>query len=187
MKIIFKKIKQIPRKHLIIAAAVALIVAGGFFAGKKVLNRAPKQIYEVAIMARSQHNSDPEEDLKSSLKAGDVLVVQKNGHSWSTTESVSYLILKMNLTEKQAIKLTHPKEKEIKFKDLSEEEKTRIEEEKKRAKEADEKYVEEPRMETLIAREYRIGMSEFEGFEANDLLNGQPFDEVFDWGIVERK
>ena len=179
--------KVFSKKNIFIAIAVILIVIGGFFVVKKVFKQPLGQIYEVAVMARSQNNPDPAEDRKSSLKAGDVLIVQKHGHNWSTTESVSYLILKMNLTEEQTAKLTMSKEKEIKFRDLPEEEKKRIEDEKNRAKETDEKYFEESRMEILIAREHHIDMREFEDFEANDLLNGQPFDEVFDWGIVERK
>ena len=157
----------------------------------KIFKPAPKRVYEVAIMMRSQNNSDPEEDARTSLKKGDVLVTQKEGHSWSKTEKVSYLILKMNLSEEQAQKLTQAKTKEIKEKDLSQEEQARIAEEKKRAKDEEREYMPELREETLIAREYFIDFKEDEALinlKANDLINGQPLmDRVFDWGIVERK
>ena len=180
--------KLFSKKIIFIAIAVILIIIGGFFIGKKTFKPEPKRIYEIAVMARSQSNPNLEEDSKSSLKAGDVLVVQKDGHNWSTTEKASYLILKMNLTKKQAAKLIMPDEKEIKFKDLSEEKQERVKEDKKRVKDADEEYMEKQRMEIITARKYCIDMGEFEGFEANDLLNGQPFlDEVFDWGIVNKK
>ena len=188
-KINFMKLKK-QFKTIIILAICFLIIIGGYFSFRKIFKPDPKQIYEVAVMVRDQYNSNPEEDKKTSLKIGDVLVIQKAGHRWSNTEKVSYLILKMNLTEKQKTKLTQAKEKEIKFKNLTEEEQTRIKEEKKRTKDSGEEYYEEQRMETLIAREYYVDLSreEFEGFSANNLLSGQPYiDDIFDWDVVERK
>ena len=178
---------------IIIIFLVLLIIAGIslFYFKDKIFKPAPKKIYEVAVMMRSQSNKDPIEDARTSLKKGDVLVTQKEGHNWSKTEKVSYLILKMDLTEEQAQKLTQSKTKEIKENDLSQEERDRISEEKKRAKEDKREYMPEPREETLIAREYHIDFEEDEALmnlEANDLIKGQPLmDRVFDWGIVERK
>lgn len=176
------------KKSIIIVVIIfAVISLGVYFLNSK---KAPKQIYEVAVMVRDQNNPDPIEDKKTSLKKGDVLITQKEGHAWSKTESISYLILRMSLTEDQAQKLTQAKTREIKYKELSDEEKKRIDEEKKRAKEEDVEYHEEPRTETLIAREYHVDMSKFnkQGFKAVDLISGQPFaEEVFDWGIVEKK
>ncbi len=180
MKNLINKLKQLSLKKVVIITVIcAVIIIGGYFLVVKVFKGAPKQIYEVAVMVRSQHNKDKDEDRRTSLKAGDILVTQKEGHKWSKTEKVSYLILKMNLTEEQATKLTRPEEEEIKLKDLSEEEQKRIKEEGRE---------DEPRTKTIRAREYRIDMSEFEGFKAVDLLKGQPYsDEVYGWGIVERK
>lgn len=159
---------------------------------------APKQVYSVAVMVRSQQiRGDKVEDRKNSLKTGDVMNIKAADHNWSKVERVSYLILKMELTEKQKERLMAPEEREIKFKELSEEEQQRIEEEKQRAKDNDEEYYEEQRTETLRKRAYAIDFDylrkkyrEFEDFKAIDLLNiGQPFGEdmVFDWGIVEKK
>jgi nitrate/TMAO reductase-like tetraheme cytochrome c subunit len=188
---IVKKLKALlTKKNLIIIGVVFLVIVIGGLLKKYVFKSAPKAIYEVAIMVRDQRNSDPSEDLKNSLKKGDVLVVQKDGHTWSKNESISYLILKMELNEEQKQKLTSSEEKEIKFKDLSQEEQDRINEEKKRAEEEGREYFEEPRRETLRARAYHIPLNqkEFEGFEALDLMNGQPFqDEVYGWSIVEKK
>lgn len=177
------------KKNVILGLIGLVIIAGGAYFYPKIFKKAPKTIYEAAIMVRSQQASDPAEDARSSLKAGDALVIQKDGHKWSNTEKISYLILKMNLTENQKQKLTQAKEKEIKFKDLPQEEQDRINEDKKRAKEAGEEYMEEPRRETLIAREYYIDLiKHFPDFSAVDLLNGQPYlDEVYDWGVVNRK
>ncbi len=188
-KKILEKIKKIsPKKAVIGGLVLVILVVGGYFAAK-FFKPAPKKVYEVAVVVRDQNNPDPEEDRRTSLKAGDVLVVQPEGHNWSRTERISYLILKMNLTEEQKAKLTAPQEKEIKFKDLPEEEKKRIEEEKKRAKKEGREYEPEPRRETLRARAYRINLGKyFPDFKPTDLLSGQPYlDKVYDWGIVEKK
>ena len=152
----------------------------------KLFTSPPKALYEVAVFAHNQSNSDS----GSSMGIGDVLVTMKEGHSWSNTEKISYLILKMNLTEEQARKLTQADEKEIPFKDWSEEEKKRAEEEEARAEEEDREYMREPKRETLRPRLYQIDMENkvFAGFKRTDLLNGQPFDDqVFDWSIVDKK
>lgn len=185
-----EKIKNFKPKQIItILGVIIILILGGWFLFK-VIKPAPKQIYEVAIWVRSQSNPDPVEDRKNSNKAGDVLVVQPEGHNWSQNEKISYLILKMELTEAQKQKLTAPEEREIKFDELSSEEQERIEEEKKRAKEEDREYVEEPRREVLRARAYHIPLNqkEFANFKAIDLMQGQPFqDKIYDWGIVEKK
>jgi hypothetical protein len=188
-----RKIKKIIRtKKAIIALGAIIIAVGGYFLISNHINSGKndqKQAYDVLIMVHDQTNSDPAEDRRTSMKTGDVLVVQPQGHEWSNTEKISYLILKMNLTEAQAAKLTQAKEREVTEKELSAEEKTRMEEEKKRAKDENREYRPEPKRETLIAREYFIDLrSEFPDFKDIDLLAGQPFlDKVYDWGIVSRK
>lgn len=189
--------KEEPKKNnkkvfIILGFLLLIIIASSlFFLRDKIFKKDPKYVYEVAVMMRSQSNPDPKEDARTSLKKGDVLVVQKEGHNWSQTEKVSYLILKMRLSEAEASKLTKSKTRKISDKELSKEEKERIKEEKKRAKEAGEKYVPEPREETLVAREYRIAMEksdELKNLKASDLIKKQPLeDKIFDWGIVEKK
>ena len=184
--------KNNKKTFVIIGILLLIVIAFSFFLLKdKIFKKDPKYIYEVAVMMRSQNNSDPEEDVRTSLKKGDVLVVQKEGHNWSKTEKVSYLILKMELSEAEASKLTKSKTREIPEKELSEKKRERIKEEEKRAKKAGEKYVPELREETLVAREYRINMKESEelkDLKANDLIKGQPLkDIIFDWKIVEKK
>lgn len=181
--------KYLSKKNIIWAVIGVLIIAGGAYFRPKIFKPAPKSIHQVAIVVRGQQNPNPAEDARSSLKAGDVLAVQSEDHKWSNTEKISYLILKMNLTDEQAAKLTQAKERELKFKDLSKEERKRIEEEKKRAKDEGRKYEEEPRRETLIAREYYIDLIKyFPDFKAIDLMKGQPYqDKVYDWGIVDKK
>lgn len=176
------------QKKLIIIGIIACVVVaiGVFFLLKK--DKAPKAIYEVAVMVRDQNNSNLAEDRKTSLKQGDVLVVQKDGHHWSKTELISYLILRIKMTEEQSQMLTRAKTRELADEELTEVERGRIEEEKKRAQEAGEEYVPEKHEETLLAREYRINMSNLPDFKPVDLIKEQPFiGEVYDWGIVEKK
>jgi hypothetical protein len=175
------------QKTIIGLMVVIIALSGAYFIFR---DSAPKQIYEVAVMVRSQDNPNKAEDMKTSLKKGDVLVVQKDEHNWSKTESISYLILNMNLTEEQSQLLSKAKTRELGVKELSEVEREQIDKEKKRAEEEGRDYVPERREETLIAREYRIDMTDFveDGFKAVDLISGQPYlEEIYDWSIVERK
>ena len=98
-------------KISLLAAGVTAIATGGFFLVKKFWPSGPVLTYEALVAVTDQKNSDPVEDAKSSLKAGDVLVILPEGHSWSDTEKISYLILKINLTEDQAQKLLQPEQR----------------------------------------------------------------------------
>ncbi|MCD6149878.1 hypothetical protein J7J13_03790 [bacterium] len=126
-----------------------------------------QQIYAVSVQVRDQHNSDPEEDARTCLKKGDVLVVLPEGHTWSKTELISSLILKIKMTEEQAAKLTQPIEKESG--------------EKRENGEPAEK-------ETVKMRKYRIKIEDLD-FDMKKLSEGQPFgNKVFEWkDIVEEK
>ncbi len=183
---VFKK--YLKNKFLLVALGLLILGIGVYLLGPKIFKPKPKQIYQVAVVVRSQQTSDPAEDLRSSLKAGDVLVTQLGEHSWSSTELISYLILKMNLTEEQAQKLTQPEEREMKKSEISEEEKQRQEEEKKRAKKEGREYREEPRRVTLRARAYGINLEKLGFTDPNALYSGQPFlDQIFEWDIVDKK
>ncbi len=175
-------------KLLFVFIFVALLGVG-FLLFNQFYHPPAKQIYEVAVMVRDQHNSDPEEDRRTSLKKGDVLVVHPEGHNWSRTEKISYLILKMKLTKTQAEKLTRPEEEKLsrserkkrleemtKDRNLKKEEIKRIEEELKQER------------KVIRARLYKIDLSKLGEFKPVDLLKGQPFqDKIYDWSIVEKK
>jgi hypothetical protein len=173
---LLKEIWKDPKKKKILIAIIIVFLISSGFAIYKVFHQAPKKIYEVAIMVRSQHNNDPNEDARTSLKVGDVLVVKPEGHKWSKTEKVSYLIIKMNLTEDQSHILAQPREREVKKSELSEKE-------KKTTKNTN--YI---RKETIIAREYRIKIEKFKDFNSKMLIKGQPYmEKVYGWDMVEKK
>ena len=181
--------RKFNRQQMIVIALVVVILGVGFLLFKKFYHPEPKQIYEVAIMVRDQHNSDPEEDRRTSLKKGDVLVVHPEGHNWSRTEKISYLILKMKLTKREAEKLMRPEEEEL----SRDERKKRLEEmtkdrnlNKEEIKKIEEELKQERKM--IRARLYKIDLNELGEFKPVDLLKGQPFqDKVYDWSIVEKK
>jgi len=184
--------KKFALKRLLIIIAIALLAITAFWASfqnnKKRENDDEKKIFEVAIMVRAQNNPNLAEDARTSLKEGDALVVQSEGHNWSETEKISYLILRMNLTKNQAEKLTRPKMRELKEKDLGAAEQTIITEEKERAKKEGREYIQRPSWETLVAREYYIDFDKIGFTDPASLLSGQPYSKVlFDWSIVKVK
>lgn len=65
--------------------------------------------FEVLVVLRDQQASNPEEDRRVALKRGDVIAVRKLPHLWSDTERVSYLIVKIKMTGKEANALLEPK------------------------------------------------------------------------------
>jgi hypothetical protein len=178
----FKSIISDKKKAAIILGALVVLVVGVSF-GWKYLKPQPKKVYEALIAVRSQSNADPVEDAKNSLKAGDVILVLPEGHRWSDTEKFSYLLLKMNLTEKEAQTLVSPEEKKAVIP------KPKTDEEKKQQAERKKAEGDRQQMETVRARRYRIKLEELDkNFDPNVLLNGQPYlDKIYDWKIVEKK
>ena len=178
------------RKIIIPAALIILAIAGGltWVIKAKFTKPEPTSRYEVAVVVRSQTNQDPIEDRRTSLKSGDVLVVQSAGHSWSTTEKISYLILPMELTATEAAKLMQADEKEIKFKDLPAEDQQRIKDEEARAKKEKRDYQKEKRTETIRPRLYYIDLAMIGFSDPNQLLTKQPYmEKVFGWEVVKKK
>lgn len=188
------KILKISRKKKIIIGLILfsllVILFLGFIFRKKIFKEAPKNECEVAVVVRGQYNADPSEDLKNSLKEGDVLVIQPAGHNWSNTERVSYLILKMSLTDDEKNRLAQPQERKVNNDEINREEIKRLEEIKDEKAKDRMKNELENRKITLRAREYRINLEKyFPGFDPMILLDkGQPYlDKVYDWEIVEKK
>ena len=128
-----------------------------------IFRSEPKVVYKVAVMAKDQKDKSlREEDLAISMKKGDVIVVQPENHSFSKTERISNLIIKMELTEEQKVKLMQAKTE---------------------GAEDDQK--------TILVRKYYIDLNNkaFEGFNHLDLLSDKPLygDVVFDWSVVKKK
>lgn len=146
----------------------------------------PVMVYDVAVMLKDQNQKDPEEDLKSSLKAGDVVLTRETGREWSNTERISYLILKMKLKQSEAAKLTEPETKKLSEKEAKE--KGLIPEERgEREEEMEKEELEQRLIQTVRARKYRINIEDMD-FDISQVRNGQPFpDKEFGWGIVEKK
>jgi hypothetical protein len=136
---------------------LVLAIGAGFFFWQKTQGGEEKddgepKTYDVAVMRKDQSNGDSEEDLRSSLKAGDVALAREAGREWSDTEKRIFLILKMKLTEKQAAKLTEAETRKLSEKEAKEKGLLSDEMEKEMSKEEKE----EMRKETVRARKFRI-------------------------------
>ncbi|MEA2007041.1 MAG: hypothetical protein U9O20_02685, partial [Patescibacteria group bacterium] len=133
-----------------------LALAGGiwwFFLGRdKTGGDDPVAVYDVAVMLKDQNQKDPEEDFKSSLKAGDVVMTRETSREWSNTERISYLIIKMKLKQSQAQKLTEPVTEKISKKEGIEQ--GLLDEE--RMKEMEKEEIEMALTRDVRARKYRI-------------------------------
>lgn len=179
-------------KISLLALGVIALAVGGYFLVKKMFTKpAPKQVYEALVAVTDQKNSDPVEDARSSLKAGDVLVVLPEGHSWSDTEKISYLILKLNLTEEEAQKLLAPETKEAEPKKVEPSDTGKAELSDRQSSALD-KQMETARgelVETVRARAYRLKIETL-GFDLQKFWENsqQPFqDKTYDWGLAEKK
>lgn len=162
---------------------VLVIIAGiyGIYRGIVYFWGEEKKIYQVLVTTFDNKLSDPEEDKQSSMKKGYVVGVYPEDHQWSDGEKVSYLILKMKLSEKEVQKITEPIKEEIDIKTLPEEQQKFINEQKKEEINPDDM------QRTVSIRKYKIDLEEIKFSDMSVLLKGQPYaDKVFDWGIVIR-
>jgi len=185
------KEKFYQNKKIIIPAAIALglILLGGLFfvLRKDEKGRMPgaddPRVYEALIMIKDQTSKDPAEDARSNLKAGDVIVIFPEGHSWSSTERISYLLLKLKLKPSDAAKLTEPETREIKEIDRNLLKLKETNGDKSKQKDMG------PRKETVRARAYRIKIEKL-NFDIQKFWGDhtQPYlEKVFDKGMVEKK
>lgn len=155
------------KKIIIIAVILAAVLAGAIFAWKKF--KKPKEdtrsIYEALVQVVDQQASTPEEDKRSSLKHGDVIAILPEGHPWTDTERLSYLIVKIKLTAEDAAKLMEPVTQEVKNKDNAEG---------------------GPEVETVRPRKYYL---DIKVPTVNELMTkGQPYpDKVFGEGVIEER
>lgn len=158
-------------KKTIIIIGVVAVLALAVWGIWELLNRdknsleeeQTKTVYQVMVAIRDQKSSDPVEDARSSLKAGDVILAKSGENSpWSDTERTSTLILKMELFPEEAQKLIES-----------------VTEKNSDSEEAQENI-------TLL-RKYRIDFDEID-FDAEKWNGTQLFDDkIFDWSIVEKK
>ena len=177
-------------KTIVIVLLILVIIFALWFVLKKyVFKGDPKNIYQVAVLVRDQRSGD--KDKSKNLKIGDVLMHKKGEEvKWSRTERISYLIIKMNLTEEQAQEITSPVDRELTKDEIAKELEAFKEGREEISAEESDRFKEElgQRRETVKIRKYHIDMDEFGDFRANDLLaSPYPFqDKVFDWKIVDK-
>lgn len=173
------QIKNKKRFAFFIAIAV-LIIAVTIWGIIKFKNRNnpenQPQVYEALVNIVDQKAADPIEDARGSLKRGDVISVFPEGHPWSETEKISYLIVKLKITPDDAEKLTRAKTREVKRKTPEANSESDV---------ANMKDMKEE--EIILARQYQIKLPDFDTQKFWS-THEQPFkDKVFDDGIIKKK
>jgi hypothetical protein len=140
-------------------------------------NENQGSVYEALVMPKDQTNADPQEDARSSLKAGDVMGIFPEGHVWSDTEKQSYLLLKLTLTDAEAQELTQPQTKSS----------GSPASDKTLGPPSDGMALAGKQEETVRARAYRLKIETLQ-FDPNTIWKAQPFpDKVFDDKLIEKK
>lgn len=177
------------KKILVITALLIVFLGGLFFLIAKVKKNDSGKIYKVAVMTKDQGDQNNEEDLKSDFMAGDVVLVLDEGKDFSATEKISYLILKMKLTDDQKAKLVESETKKLSEKEAKE--KGILNEDMAKDQEMTKEEKKQLLEETVVLRKYKIDIEKLEkkyNFKIDDLKKGQPLEnEVFDWGVVQEK
>ncbi|MFA5961214.1 MAG: hypothetical protein WC848_00855 [Parcubacteria group bacterium] len=174
------KIVLVSKKPLIIFLAMIVLLVGGYFGYKKyqknkLLKGNVESVYEVLVQMADEKVNDPVEDARSSLKRGDVIAYVPDGHQWSDTEKISYLIVKIKLKPEEAQKLMEAETKNAPVDEA-------------RKKELPEGAG--PEKETVRARKYQINLDKLdvEDLTINDLAKGQPTgDKVFGENVIRKK
>lgn len=183
--IIIKKIVRAWRLILFIIVVLALaigLIYGIFWGVNKLLFHGSLgsglvKNYQVLVSVHDNTMPDPAEDKKSSMKKGYVVGVYDENHEWSDTEKVSFLILKMKLSETQSSELMAPVEKDLDPKTLSQEQQDQLKQDKNAP----------VQKETIAARQYKINLGKIGFNDPNSLLTSQPYqDKVFGWEIVQK-
>lgn len=173
------------KKRLVIFIAVIVLIIGGiiFAIVKWRTNSNPDNpdnsdnsenqgsVYEALIMTQDEAPND--KNSPSALRPGDVMVIFPEGHSWSETERISYLMLKLKLEKSDADKLVQPASR--RRADVS-------------ASRGGPETIEGPEEEIVQARQYRIKIEKLD-FDAKMIWkNGQPYpDKIFDDSLIEKK
>jgi hypothetical protein len=157
---------------LILAAA-----GGGFWGWKKyqrqkalnpddvTLEEAAKmgEIITHKLMVQIEVPKGKEEDLRGRYQRGDIVLIKPGDFEFSEAEKTGFLILKMDITEKQAEVLVRSLEKDTGEDDPDG----------------------RPRTETLARRKFSVDLKRI-GL-ADDDQKGREMDQIFKWDVVRGK
>jgi hypothetical protein len=121
------------------------------------------------VQVRDQSAPSSVEDAQSSLKVGDVIAIFPAGHQWSETEKISYLLIKLRISEKEMQELTQPQTTEAKAP-------------------AGPDGSDQPMEQQIVrARMYRL-KTETLKINPDNLYKGQPYEsKIFSSSLIEKK
>ena len=180
---LLKTVKQWPVLSLSLAAGLAAVALFAYIMAdsapidEAAMDPAKLDYYQVAVYLAGQDETDP-------LKPwyGDAFMIQGQNFLFSSQDLASYMIIKMDLSEKEVQKLNMPVQRELAESELPEE----VQAQRREMREQGEKP--EPYLETIANRKYRTDMDRFGNIGVDDLKNGQPYlDKVYGWKIVEER
>ncbi len=178
---------KINRKKLAIFIVASLLLIAGIIWGIVAIVKHYKggddpknqpQVYEALVNIVDQKSNDPVEDSRANLKAGDVIAYFPEGHLWSETERISYLIVKIKLKPDEAAKLTQPQTKEIKREEAG-----------MKGENGEAPKDMGPQMETVRARAYRVKIEKLNFDVQKFWENHEQPDQtkIYDGGMIEKK
>lgn len=183
----FKNLEPKKKKKVVwgLAGLGTIILVYGIFQYWKIqkhnkeLANAP--VKAVLVNIHDEKGSTPAEDARM-MKKGNVIAIFPENHSFSDTEKISFLILKMKLTPEWEKKLMEPV-----LGPPSKEKQAAMDAAAKAAPGGGERRMNERDMqETVKARKYRINLEKL-NFDPADLYAKQPFEGriLDDWSIEE--
>ncbi len=166
-----------PRKIIIFSAIIAVVLVG-FFIKNWTKDDVPRTLYQVAIVLNGQQLSDPAEDMRSSLKAGDVLLIQRGEHRWSSIEKASYLMLKMELSEEEKQKLLKSNTRFLTDDEVNTRVPSSSDMTDEQRQELFDQYKNQP--EVLRLRAYQINIEKVD-------RSAEGLEKIYNWKIVKEK
>ena len=173
-----KFIKSKPFLSLIIFVAVIVIIGGGIWGWQKYNNRAGKIIEDEVTLSEAAKMGEvtthkllvqievpkgSPEDIKGRHERGDIVLIKNADHEFSIAEKTGFLILKMDITEKQSELLVRSLE----------------------AQTGEKEEDGAPRTEQLKRRKFTIDLSKI-GISPDD-QKGREEEKIYSWDIVKEK
>lgn len=170
-----------PTRWILIILILAAIGYGGYKYYKNStdpnnpnlsLSQAAKigEVTTHKLMVQIEPSKCPPEKSNGCYERGDIIAIQPAERDFSDGEKESFLILKMDLTDKQAEILMHPEDKISKPKDIPEG--------------MDAKNI-PPMRETIKLRRYSVDLKKI-GIAPDD-YKGRVVDTIYKWDIVKEK
>jgi len=132
------------------------------------------------LMVQIENKNCPPETQSGCYERGDIVLIKDGAWEFSGAEKNGFLILHMDLTEKQAEILVQALEKKMKTPSVPDGTSPPLKEGEEKLKDIP------PQMETLKMRKYAVSLSEI-GISPDDQKGRENNDTIYKWEIVKEK